>query len=142
MEEVVRRLSDDKRELVEELRKISTVLSYALGSYNARVAKCMIDDLIAKHKEISLDENKIEIKEEERRKAPWKDFAGNDIYEGDKIIHPSGEYGIVVFKEDPTEEADRWLVNYGGSFFRSRLCLQIGDKGKAVVVKRKKLSDK
>ena len=82
------------------------------------------------------------IDEQTTQNSNKKDFAGNDIYEGDKIIHPSGEYGIVVFKEDPTEEADRWLVNYGGSFFRSRLCLQIGDKGKAVVVKRKKLSDK
>lgn len=29
--------------------------------------------------------------------APWRDFAGNEIYNGDVICHPSGERGKVVF---------------------------------------------
>lgn len=68
-------------------------------------------------------------------KAPWKDFTGGDIYEGDVIDHPhSGERGTVVFLPEYTEPEDQWRVFYGDSF--SRLCLQIGDKGQAVVVAR------
>jgi len=32
-----------------------------------------------------------------RRLCPWKDFAGNELREGDKIMHPSGENGIIKF---------------------------------------------
>ena len=35
--------------------------------------------------------------EMEKRKAPWKDFKGNDIYEGDLIKHPNGMVGGYVF---------------------------------------------
>jgi len=68
-------------------------------------------------------------------KAPWKDFKGADIHEGDVIEHPSGERGTVVCLRIYDDEADRWRVKYGtpdGGY--SRLCLQIGDKGQAVVV--------
>ena len=47
--------------------------------------------------------------------APWRDFAGNEIYNGDVICHPSGE-----------------RVKYEDGQF-SRICLQIGDKGRATV---------
>ena len=65
-------------------------------------------------------------------KAPWPDFKGNPIYEGDKITHPSGEYGRVVFKPGELHPGDAWRVDYGTSHL-SRLCLQIGDKGMGVV---------
>ena len=65
--------------------------------------------------------------------APWKDFVGNDIHEGDIITHPSGESGKVVFLPDETEQYDQWRVAYVGSRYLSRLCLQIGDRGQAVV---------
>lgn len=64
-------------------------------------------------------------------KAPWTDFNGNDIHEGDTIVHPSGQEGTVV-TTTADDQNDKWLVDYGiGSL--SRLCLQIGDKGQAVV---------
>jgi len=69
-----------------------------------------------------------------RRMAPWKDFDGKDIFEGSKILDPSGGQGIVKYIWIPGEkESDRWLVDYHGKGC-SRLCLQIGDKGQGVVV--------
>jgi hypothetical protein len=65
-------------------------------------------------------------------KAPWPDFTGHDIHEGDTIEHPSGERGTVVFLAHEADPGDQWRVDYGGGNL-SRLCLQIGDKGRAVV---------
>jgi hypothetical protein len=67
------------------------------------------------------------------RKAPWKDFAGSDIYEGDIIAHPSAEQGTVVFCADETEAVDQWRVIYRDG--NTRLVLQIGDKGQATVLR-------
>lgn len=68
-----------------------------------------------------------------RRKAPWLDFAGNEIHEGDVIQHPDGMTGTVAFQASEKEAGDQWRVDYreGGL---SRLCIQIGDKGRAVVI--------
>lgn len=66
-------------------------------------------------------------------KAPWLDFAGNAIHEGDTLKHPSGERGLVVFLADASNPSDQWRVDYGNGSL-SRLCLQIGDKGQAVVL--------
>lgn len=66
------------------------------------------------------------------RKAPWPDFEGKDVHEGDLLRHPSGEEGVVVFLPEEIEPEDQWRVDYGGPGY-SRLCLQIGDKGQAVV---------
>lgn len=65
-------------------------------------------------------------------KAPWQDSAGNDIYEGDTIEHPSGERGVVVFLAGESGPGDQWFVDYGTPDLL-RLCLQIGDRGQAVV---------
>jgi hypothetical protein len=65
-------------------------------------------------------------------KAPWKDYKGNEIYEGNINIHPSGENGVVMYHRERKEPSDQWTVNYGG-YLESRLCLQIGDKGQAIV---------
>lgn len=67
-----------------------------------------------------------------RKKAPWPDFNGREIHEGDTIEHPSGERGTVVFLAHENDPADQWRINYGTSDL-SRLCLQVGDKGRAVV---------
>ena len=64
-------------------------------------------------------------------KAPWHDYAGNEIHDGDAIVHPSGEVGKVVIV-DCDDAHDKWRVDYGGGYL-SRLSLQIGDKGMAVV---------
>ncbi len=66
------------------------------------------------------------------RKAPWPDYKGNDIYEGDTICHPSGEKGLVFYQaRSAIDESDNWLVQYDGGP-ASRLSLQIGEKGGAV----------
>lgn len=70
-------------------------------------------------------------------KAPWPDFTGVDIYEGDVIEHPSGEHGIVVFMATEVDPINQWLVEYGDDGYLSRLSLQVGDKGRAIVRKPK-----
>jgi len=67
-------------------------------------------------------------------KAPWRDFAGTDIYEGDVLIHPSGERGKVVYLPYKDDDHTRWRVDYGDGGPYSSLGLQIGDKGRAVVI--------
>jgi hypothetical protein len=67
------------------------------------------------------------------RIAPWPDYAGNTISPGDLIRHPDGLTGVVLFAPHMTEPSDQWLVDYGVGP-DSRLSLQIGDKGRAVVV--------
>lgn len=72
-----------------------------------------------------------------RRTSPYTDFAGNAIREGDTIQHPSGESGRVVFMRGYSDPGDSWRVRYSpGAGGLSRLCLQIGSKGMAVVVKK------
>lgn len=71
--------------------------------------------------------------EEIRKKSPYKDYLHHEIFEGDLIQHPSGEKGIVVFEERTENNSDNWLIQYEDGI-KSRLCLQVGDKGQAVVV--------
>lgn len=66
--------------------------------------------------------------------APWPDFAGNPIKAGDTIRHLSGEQGTVLYWRDEQDPSDRWRVDYGAPNGVSRLSLQIGDKGQAVVI--------
>lgn len=71
-----------------------------------------------------------------KRKAPWTDFEGSSIHEGDLIVHPSGESGLVCFLPNESDPVDQWRVSYAGQKGPlSRLSLQIGDKGRAVVMK-------
>lgn len=71
--------------------------------------------------------------EDQMEKAPWPDFAGYDIREGDILEHPDGARGTVVFLASAAEPSDQWRVVYGDGTY-TRLCLQIGEKGRAVVV--------
>ncbi len=66
-------------------------------------------------------------------KAPWKDFEGNDIHEGDTIRHPDGKTGLIITASNTNIDADKWRVQYSPDDFPSRLCMQIGDKGQAVI---------
>lgn len=66
------------------------------------------------------------------RTAPWPDFAGGEIREGDTIQHPLGERGRVVFLPTEDDPSSQWRVDYGDAYL-SRLCLQIGPSGRAVV---------
>lgn len=74
-----------------------------------------------------------------KRQAPWPDYAGNPIYEGDLIRHPLGETGKVVFVPTEEDQSSQWRVAYGDGML-SRLGLQIGDKGQAVVIDAARLA--
>ncbi|MFW2024270.1 MULTISPECIES: hypothetical protein [Acinetobacter] len=65
--------------------------------------------------------------------APWLDYLGNPIFENDLIQHPSGEIGLVIFLQSEYEPYNQWRVKYNDNVL-SRLYLQIGDKGQAIVV--------
>jgi hypothetical protein len=67
-------------------------------------------------------------------KAPWKDYEGKDIFDGNIIRHPDGTEGVVKLIGVQT-----WRVDYGGGKL-SRLSLQIGNKGQAVVINRQQNS--
>ena len=66
-------------------------------------------------------------------KAPWLDYAGNEIYEGDTIRHPDGTTGKVIFSEFHGRNGEHWFVDYNNPPL-SLLSMQIGNKGQAVVV--------
>lgn len=69
------------------------------------------------------------------RLAPWPDFAGNPVHEGDYIEHPNGDSARVVFSLDPKHDGvSRWRAVYAND---ESLWLgnQIGDKGRAAVVR-------
>ena len=69
------------------------------------------------------------------RAAPWPDFAGSPIHEGDWIEHPNGDRARVLFSLDTKHDGvSRWRAVYEND---DSLWLgnQIGDKGKAIVVK-------
>ena len=76
-----------------------------------------------------------------RKKAPWPDYAGNDLYEGDTIRHPDGTKGKIVFVDGEVERTGSknygWKVDYGDLVRGTKmpyLGLQIDDKGHAVKV--------
>lgn len=66
-------------------------------------------------------------------KSPYKDFYNYEISEGDVMQHPSGEKGTVVFEKRTESDSDNWLIEYEDGV-KSRLCLQVGEKGQAFVL--------
>lgn len=66
--------------------------------------------------------------------APWLDYAGNGIRSGDRISHPDGTKGTVVFVHGFDHASEAWRIVYDGSSQLCRLILQIGDKGMASVI--------
>jgi len=67
-----------------------------------------------------------------KRLAPWASSTGNNIYEGDTIIHPSGKEGVVVYTPGEFLEANSWKVRYKDGTL-SILRLQVGDAGMGIV---------
>ena len=71
----------------------------------------------------------------DRRLAPWPDYAGNPVHEGDVIEHPDGMRGIVRFVPRLGADAYKlWRVSYPDCpNIDAPLAFQIDDKGQAVV---------
>lgn len=63
--------------------------------------------------------------------APWPDFAGNPLHEGDTIKHPDGTTARVVLDASRDDPASRWRAVYedGESLWLGN---QISGKGRAV----------
>lgn len=68
-----------------------------------------------------------------KRKAPWLDYAGHEIHEGDTMRHPDGMEFKVLY-DSARRGVDCWRAYYLDETGLS-LALQIGDKGMAQVVK-------
>lgn len=68
------------------------------------------------------------------RQAPWADFNGMPIFDGDKIVHPSGETGTVKYFEHAGGPDKQWWVDYWTGECLPLRSL-VGDKGQAVVVR-------
>lgn len=54
------------------------------------------------------------------------------MFEGDTLVHPSGQNGKIIFKPEREGIRAQWLVKYDNQGPESRLCLQIGDRGRAL----------
>ena len=68
--------------------------------------------------------------------APWPDFRGQPIRHGDRLTHSDGNTFIAVRLSGFDDEGDAWRAIYDNDPLHvSRLCLQIGDKGRAVLVR-------
>jgi hypothetical protein len=67
--------------------------------------------------------------------APWPDFNGNPIHHGDRMWHPvSGQTFTAVRLKGHSDPGDAWRAIYDDDPLHvSRLVLQIGDKGMAVL---------
>jgi hypothetical protein len=65
--------------------------------------------------------------------APWPDFLGQSIQHGARLLHPQdGNEFVAVRLHGHADESDAWRAVYDDGTV-SRLCLQIGDKGQAVL---------
>lgn len=66
--------------------------------------------------------------------APWSDFIGQPIHHGDRLTHQDGTEFVAIRLNGFQEESDAWRAVYDNAPQSvSRLCLQIGDKGRAVL---------
>ena len=82
--------------------------------------------------EIQEHNKKVKKNMHSKTKAPWSDFSDKPIFDGNTILHPSGEKGV-VFLADDDDPADKWRVRYEDGQVH-RLCLQIDDKAMGIVV--------
>lgn len=59
---------------------------------------------------------KFEVKKpSNRRKSPYKDPTGKDIFEGSIVQHPHGARGVVRFLPNCDVRGDEWVVAYDDS---------------------------
>lgn len=66
--------------------------------------------------------------------APWPDFLGQPIRHGDRLRNPDGKEFVAIRLNGFDSEGDAWRCIYDHDpSHPSRLCLQIGEKGRAVL---------
>lgn len=68
-----------------------------------------------------------------RHTAPWTDYTGNPIQEGDRMVHSCGDCGIVVLLPGQADDSERWRVDYGHGIVRS-LAHEVSATGRAIVI--------
>jgi hypothetical protein len=69
--------------------------------------------------------------------APWTDFAGQVIYHGDRLAHPDGHSFVAVHLWNIGDgQSWRAMYDHEPHMPSASLNLQIGDKGRAVVIQR------
>jgi len=66
--------------------------------------------------------------------APWPDFLGNPIHEGDKIRRLDGWIGTVFIRKHIMNVSKQWFVNYGDACPSLNLLNEVGDENQAVVI--------
>jgi len=67
------------------------------------------------------------------RTAPWPDYAGTTIHEGDTMTTASGQRGTVEYETHRDDEQLRWRIRFGDHTMA--LYFQITGKERAVVEK-------
>lgn len=83
---------------------------------------------------MNLNRDKMKKAPQPRAKAPWADYDDESIFDGDKIRHPSGETGTVVYCPFAGPGVhDKWVVLYQDGTI-SRLGPQLCEEGRAVVI--------
>lgn len=68
-----------------------------------------------------------------RKTAPWPDCYGHSVSEGERIVQPEGDSGVVLFIADAADEEAQWQVNYGYGPLR-RLVDELGKQVRASVI--------
>lgn len=69
-----------------------------------------------------------------RPRAPWRDCMGARIRAGDTLMHPDGDTFTAVWFSPGADPHRQWRAVYKDTMMLS-LALQIGDKGRAKVIK-------
>ena len=64
--------------------------------------------------------------------SQYNDYNGVPLNVGDRIEHPDGDIGTVVYDKKIKDEYRRWRVKYSDLEHSLWLGLQVGDKGQAV----------
>ena len=70
-----------------------------------------------------------------RKTCPFADYNGEPIREGDIIQHPRCEtLAVVIYLADEDLDTDKWRAVYPHDGAITRLSLQVGPRGQAVVI--------
>ena len=116
---------------MKEIRQLAQDLVDSLGGY---------EDILTRRSERAAQDLRTALAKlltPDRGVAPWPDFLNQTIHHGDLLTHPDGtEFVAIRLPGSRHPPGDAWRAVYDEGPI-SRLVLQIGDKGRAVLVARK-----